>query len=95
MLRWIERYFTSISSSPLMSSKSNTAETSSSSSSRKAESTIRPGGPSLSDVLRGASPVVCTEHMPIILQHAGHSRTVVGFEKCKDGKVNLLVFDPS
>lgn len=32
--------------------------------------------------------------MPLILQHAGHSRTVVGFEKYQNG-VNLLIFDPS
>lgn len=36
-----------------------------------------------------------TEFMPVVLQHAGHSRTVVGYEVQKDGEYNLLVFDPS
>ncbi|PSS02432.1 peptidase family C78-domain-containing protein [Coniella lustricola] len=31
---------------------------------------------------------------PIYFQHAGHSMTIVGIEKLKDGKANLLVFDP-
>jgi len=47
------------------------------------------------DVLRGASPVTVTSRMPLILQHAGHSRTIVGYEVSKNGLVNLLVFDPS
>ncbi|KAF8184941.1 peptidase family C78-domain-containing protein [Mycena galopus ATCC 62051] len=47
------------------------------------------------DVLRGASPVTVTCRMPLILQHAGHSRTIVGYEVNKAGLVNLLVFDPS
>lgn len=33
--------------------------------------------------------------MPVVLQHAGHSRTVVGYEVQGNGKCNLLVFDPS
>lgn len=36
-----------------------------------------------------------TERMPIILQHQGHSRTIVGYEVTKKGEVNLLTFDPS
>ncbi|KAJ7261389.1 peptidase family C78-domain-containing protein [Mycena haematopus] len=47
------------------------------------------------DVLHGASPVTVTSRMPLILQHAGHSRTIVGYEVSKTGLVNLLVFDPS
>ncbi|KAK0448281.1 peptidase family C78-domain-containing protein [Desarmillaria tabescens] len=39
--------------------------------------------------------VKCTEKMPIILQDGWHSRTVVGYERISDSKVNLLVFDPS
>ncbi|GJJ11985.1 hypothetical protein Clacol_006223 [Clathrus columnatus] len=42
-----------------------------------------------------STPVVITERMPIILQHAGHSRTVVGYEVNKKGETNLLVFDPA
>jgi len=39
--------------------------------------------------------VTSTGHMPLILQHDGHSRSVVGYEISKTGTVNLLVFDPS
>ncbi|KAK0720476.1 peptidase family C78-domain-containing protein [Lasiosphaeris hirsuta] len=31
---------------------------------------------------------------PIYFQHAGHSMTIIGFEKLKSGGKNLLVFDP-
>ncbi|EGN96104.1 hypothetical protein SERLA73DRAFT_185648 [Serpula lacrymans var. lacrymans S7.3] len=47
------------------------------------------------DILRGASPVIATDRMPLILQHDGHSRTIVGYELTKNGTVNLLIFDPS
>lgn len=32
---------------------------------------------------------------PVYIQHAGHSRTVVGVEKLKNGTERLLIFDPS
>jgi len=47
------------------------------------------------DALRGASPIVVTDRMPLILQHDGHSRTIVGYEVAKNKKVTLLMFDPS
>ncbi|KAI0048215.1 DUF1671-domain-containing protein [Auriscalpium vulgare] len=47
------------------------------------------------DAWRGLSPVIVTDRMPIILQHQGHSRTVVGYEITKTGSMNLLMFDPS
>lgn len=50
---------------------------------------------SVNDALRGASPVVVTDRMPIILQHRGHSRTIVGYEVTKTGEIELLMFDPS
>ncbi|TIC99940.1 Zinc finger with UFM1-specific peptidase domain protein [Colletotrichum higginsianum] len=40
------------------------------------------------------SKVTCTSLPPIYFQHAGHSLTIVGFERQKHGPVNLLVFDP-
>ncbi|KAJ7871475.1 peptidase family C78-domain-containing protein [Mycena olivaceomarginata] len=49
----------------------------------------------INDALRGASPVTVTSRMPLILQHQGHSRTIVGYEVSKTGLVNLLEFDPS
>ncbi|KAJ7445762.1 peptidase family C78-domain-containing protein [Mycena galericulata] len=49
----------------------------------------------INDVLLGAAPVLTTPRMPLILQHAGHSRTIVGYEVSKKGFVNLLEFDPS
>ncbi|KAF8078135.1 peptidase family C78-domain-containing protein [Lyophyllum atratum] len=47
------------------------------------------------DALRGASPIVVTDRMPLILQHDGHSRTIIGYEMSKNKKVTLLTFDPS
>ncbi|PPQ78523.1 hypothetical protein CVT25_011795 [Psilocybe cyanescens] len=41
------------------------------------------------------SPIITSDKMPLILQHNGHSRTVVGYETDKNGITNLLVFDPS
>jgi hypothetical protein len=52
-------------------------------------------GRTISDALMGASPVTCTDKMPLILQHKGHSVTIVGYEVMKNGTTNLLVFDPS
>ncbi|KZT56354.1 DUF1671-domain-containing protein [Calocera cornea HHB12733] len=40
------------------------------------------------------SPVLVTKKLPIILQHAGHSRTIIGYEQDKKGNVNLLLLDP-
>ncbi|KAM5539029.1 hypothetical protein V8D89_007252 [Ganoderma adspersum] len=44
--------------------------------------------------LLGAQAVVVTDKPPIILQHKGHSRTIVGMEQVKNGVINLLTFDP-
>jgi hypothetical protein len=38
--------------------------------------------------------ITVTEKMPIILQHNGHSRTIVGYEIDKNGVLHLLAFDP-
>jgi hypothetical protein len=38
--------------------------------------------------------VVGTNKAPIYLQHSGHSMTIVGLEKWRDGSSSLLVFDP-
>ncbi|KAH8821704.1 peptidase family C78-domain-containing protein [Xylogone sp. PMI_703] len=40
------------------------------------------------------SKVRRTELPPIYFQHPGHSMTIIGFEKTRDGSQNLLVFDP-
>ncbi|KAI0928869.1 hypothetical protein AcV5_006299 [Taiwanofungus camphoratus] len=47
------------------------------------------------EALRGAHPVIVTDKMPLVLQHKGHSRTIVGYEQTRSGAVNLLQFDPS
>ncbi|KAH9901238.1 peptidase family C78-domain-containing protein [Cubamyces lactineus] len=47
------------------------------------------------EALRGARAVVVTDKLPIILQHEGHSRTIVGCERVKNGEINLLTFDPA
>jgi hypothetical protein len=52
-------------------------------------------GSNVNEVLLGATAVTCTDKMPLILQHEGHSRTVVGYEVNKRGSINLLIFDPS
>jgi len=49
----------------------------------------------VTDVLRGASPVITTDKMPLILQYDGHSQTIIGYEVAKNGDKNLLIFDPS
>ncbi|KAJ3556533.1 hypothetical protein NM688_g1977 [Phlebia brevispora] len=49
----------------------------------------------VNEALRAATPVIITDKLPIVLQHLGHSRTVVGYEKCRDGTIALLMFDPS
>jgi hypothetical protein len=49
----------------------------------------------IEDALRGASAITVTERMPLVLQHAGHSRTIIGYEQAAGGGVNLLLFDPS
>lgn len=41
------------------------------------------------------SPVTSTNKMPLILQHNGHSRTIVGYEVDGHGVTNLLTFDPA
>ncbi|KAI5124328.1 hypothetical protein M0805_008935 [Coniferiporia weirii] len=50
---------------------------------------------SVNEALHRASPVVVTDRMPLVLQHQGHSRTIVGYERLKTGYINLLCFDPS
>ncbi|KAJ1307423.1 hypothetical protein OPQ81_001525 [Rhizoctonia solani] len=39
--------------------------------------------------------VYMSTRMPIVLQHKGHSRTVVGIEFTKSGGTNLLIYDPA
>ena len=56
--------------------------------------TEKPTG-DLNKILRAKSPVVATGKMPVIMQYDGHSMTIVGYELAKNGKFNLLVFDPS
>jgi len=41
------------------------------------------------------SKVHKTHLPPIFLQQPGHSMTIIGFERCKNSKCNLLIFDPS
>ncbi|KAG6833467.1 hypothetical protein H0H87_006039 [Tephrocybe sp. NHM501043] len=50
---------------------------------------------SINEALRGASPIVVTDRMPIILQRQGHSRTIIGYEIAKTGKIKLLMFEPA
>lgn len=36
-----------------------------------------------------------SDRPPLYFQHSGHSRTIVGIEHLKSGKINFLLFDPS
>jgi len=40
-------------------------------------------------------PIVTTEKMPLILQHEGHSRMIIGYEVDRNGARSLLTFDPA
>jgi hypothetical protein len=40
------------------------------------------------------SKVRLTPQPPLYFQHPGHSMTIVGFEKKRDGSKNLILFDP-
>jgi zinc finger-containing ubiquitin peptidase 1 len=42
-----------------------------------------------------ASSCRVSDRPPLYFQHAGHSRTIIGIEHLKSGKINLLLFDPS
>ncbi|KAF8350868.1 peptidase family C78-domain-containing protein [Amanita rubescens] len=55
-------------------------------------SNVRPKD--VNQALHRASAVTVTDRMPFILQHDGHSRTVVGYEIVRDS-TNLLTFDPA
>lgn len=35
-----------------------------------------------------------SKRFPLILQHSGHSRTIIGYEENARGDINLLLFDP-
>ena len=47
----------------------------------------------VNQALYRASAVTVTDRMPFILQHDGHSRTIVGYEIMR-GSTDLLMFDP-
>ncbi|BEI80265.1 hypothetical protein CcaverHIS002_0107940 [Cutaneotrichosporon cavernicola] len=46
------------------------------------------------DLLRPTSPVRISDRLPLMLQHNGHSRTIVGYEVDLRGQVKLLLLDP-
>lgn len=48
---------------------------------------------SINDVLGKATPVVASQLMPVILQHRGHSRLIVGYQRDAEGITSLLTFD--
>ena len=54
----------------------------------------KPKTATVGEALLGARPIVVTDKLPIVLQHKGHSRTIVGCEIVKGGGMNLLMFDP-
>ncbi|KAJ3572815.1 hypothetical protein NP233_g2834 [Leucocoprinus birnbaumii] len=54
---------------------------------------VQSASTSINDILGKTSPVVSTHLMPVILQHRGHSRLIVGYQQDVDGNVDLLTFD--
>ncbi|KIM32150.1 hypothetical protein M408DRAFT_326807 [Serendipita vermifera MAFF 305830] len=54
-----------------------------------------PTAGNINSTLNGAVPIIQTNKMPLILQHQGHSRTIVGIEINRTGAPNLLVYDPA
>ena len=54
-----------------------------------------PHPPTVNEALRGAQAISVTDRMPVVLQHDGHSRTIIGYEITQTGSINLLMFDPS
>ncbi|OCF39183.1 hypothetical protein I317_07043 [Kwoniella heveanensis CBS 569] len=46
------------------------------------------------DGLGRGEAVRVSNKFPLILQHSGHSRTIVGYEENARGDINLLLFDP-
>jgi hypothetical protein len=48
---------------------------------------------SINDVLGKTTPVFVTRLPPVILQHRGHSRLIIGYQEDFDGTVSLLTFD--
>jgi hypothetical protein len=45
------------------------------------------------NMLEKTNPVIASQLMPVILQHRGHSRLVVGYQQEIDGSTSLLTFD--
>ncbi|KAF7778891.1 hypothetical protein Agabi119p4_3236 [Agaricus bisporus var. burnettii] len=48
---------------------------------------------SINDTLGKTTPVIASQLMPVILQHRGHSRLIVGYQQETDGSISLLTFD--
>lgn len=48
---------------------------------------------SINDTLGKTTPVIASQLMPVILQHRGHSRLIVGYQQETDGSTSLLTFD--
>nr|KIR47468.1 hypothetical protein I312_03231 [Cryptococcus bacillisporus CA1280] len=46
------------------------------------------------DFGKRAEAVKVSHRFPLILQHSGHSRTIIGYEENARGDINLLLFDP-
>ncbi|KIR34083.1 hypothetical protein I352_03316 [Cryptococcus deuterogattii MMRL2647] len=46
------------------------------------------------DFRKRAEAIRVSNRFPLILQHSGHSRTIIGYEENARGDINLLLFDP-
>ncbi|KAL1926628.1 hypothetical protein VTP01DRAFT_5523 [Rhizomucor pusillus] len=90
LFNWIQSYFEdALPPSATAATAAAATSTSSSSSSTKATPLDAP-----SSKKNKKKVVYITNRPPLYLQHSGHSRTVIGIELLKDGRRNLIMFDP-
>lgn len=81
MMDWLQSYFESAVTAPHSSSTGGGG-------SKDAFSTM------MQTSARNGKAIHLTDRPPVYMQHAGHSRTVVGIETYKDGTRHLVVLDP-
>lgn len=90
LFNWIQSYFED-ALPPSATAATAAAATSASSSSSSTKATPLDAPSSKKDKKK---VVYITNRPPLYLQHSGHSRTVIGIELLKDGRRNLIMFDP-
>lgn len=90
LTRWIVNYFDNVPQPGM----SNGLEPYSTQPTPSSASRVRSGNNDAFARMKNDA-VIVSDRMPIILQHNGHSRTIVGYELTKNNTINLLIFDPA